>query len=147
MRPYIVSRRRWFTFARLVNASQPVVLVDDNHDDLFILKRLLSRAGLKNAFISFDDARACTSFLQSAIRTPDTNLIPAAIFSDKAMPDFNGFDLLQWVRQQPPLGKLPFILLTSTAEPGDEKRAEKLGVTAFFEKFPSQHVFMDMFGQ
>ena len=128
-----------------MNASQPVLLVDDNHDDLFILKRLLSRAGLKNAFISFDHGRDCARFLESAIRTPETQLVPAAIFSDKTMPEFNGFDLLKWVREQPPLQKLPFILLTSTVDSADKKRAEKLGATALFEKFPPQHVFSEMF--
>jgi hypothetical protein len=41
---------------------QPVLLVDDNHDDLFILKRLLTRSGLKNAFITFDHSRDCIAF-------------------------------------------------------------------------------------
>lgn len=126
--------------------SQPILLVDDNHDDLFILKRLLTRAGVKNAFISFDHARDCCHFLESALRTPETNLIPAAVFSDKSMPGFDGFQLLEWVRRQPPLVALPFILLSSVAEPGDKRRAEKLGVTALFEKFPPQHTFTDLFG-
>src|SRR3954467_6674427 len=87
---------------------QPVLLVDDNHDDLFILKRLLSRSGLKNAFISFDHSRDCARFLESALRTPESNLIPAAILSDKSIPGFTGFDLLKWVRAQPGLAKVPF---------------------------------------
>jgi CheY-like chemotaxis protein len=85
-------------------------------------------------------------FLESALRTPETNLVPAAIFSDKIMPHFSGFDFLEWVRAQAPLKELPFILLTSVQEPSDKKRAAKLGATEFFEKFPPMHVFAEMFG-
>jgi CheY-like chemotaxis protein len=125
---------------------RPILIVDDNHDDLFILKRLLSRAGVKNAFISFDHPNDARRFLESVVRTPDTNLIPAGIFSDKNMPHFNGFDLLTWVREHGPLKKLPFILLSSVAEPADKKHAIKLGATAFYEKFPPLHVFAELCG-
>lgn len=128
-----------------MSALQPILIVDDNHDDLFILKRLISRCGAKNTFITFDHPLATRRYLESALRTPDTNLIPAAIFSDKTMPECTGFELLDWVRQQPPLATLPFYLLTSAQEPRDKKRAEELGVTAFFEKFPPVHVFAELF--
>lgn len=124
----------------------PVILVDDNHDDLFILKRLLTRAGIKNPFISFDYAEEAKRFLEAALRTPEANLIPAAIFSDKSMPDLNGFELLAWVRAQPKLKRVHVTIVTSVAEPGDDERARQLGADRFFEKFPPQHVFSEIFG-
>jgi CheY-like chemotaxis protein len=124
--------------------SQPVILVDDNHDDLFILKRLLTRAGLKNPFVSFDSAEEAKMFLDAALRT-ETNLVPAAIFSDKEMPGLDGLEFLAWVRQHPLLKDVPFILVTSSGTPDDPKRAKKLGVTRFFEKFPPAHVLEELF--
>ena len=129
-----------------MSTLRPILVVDDNLDDLFILKRLLTRAGVKNAFISFDHPKDARRFLESALRTPETNLLPAAVFSDKTMPEFDGFDLLEWVREQPALAKLPFYLVTSVQEPADKKRAAKLGATALFEKFPPLHVFAEIFG-
>ena len=129
-----------------MNPSQLIVVVDDNHDDLFILKRLLSRAGLKNAFVSFDHAADAKRFLEAAIRTPDTNLLPAAIFTDKQMPEMNGFDLLKWVREQPQLKKIPFFMLTSSGLAGDATRAKQLRATRFMEKFPPHHIFSEIFG-
>jgi CheY-like chemotaxis protein len=125
---------------------RPVLLIDDNHDDLFILKRLLTRAGVMNAFISFDHARDCSHFLASALRTPETQLLPAAVFCDKSMPEYDGFDLLKWVREQKPLATLPFVLLSSVVEPSERKRAQKLHATAVFEKFPAPHVLTEIFG-
>jgi len=129
-----------------VTALRPILLVDDSHDDLFILKRLLTRAGVKNAFVTFDHAKDARHFLESALRTPETNLLPAAIFSDKVMPQYDGFALLEWVRQQPALADLPFYILTSVLELVDKKHAMKLGATGCFEKFPALHVFADIFG-
>jgi CheY-like chemotaxis protein len=125
---------------------KPIMIVDDNHEDLFILKRLLTRAGVKNGFVSFDHAEEAMRFLEAAMRVPETNLIPAAIFSDKRMPRHDGFAFLKWVRQQSALARLPFFLLTSAAEPTDEELAVKLGVTRFMEKYPSEHVFSEIFG-
>ena len=121
------------------------MIVDDTHDDLFILKRLLSRTGVKNAFVTFDHGDEAKRFLEAAMRTPETNLIPAAIFSDKRMPGLGGFDLLKWLRHQPALGNVPFFLLTGDVHPTDAKRAKELGATAFFEKFPPQHLIYQLF--
>jgi CheY-like chemotaxis protein len=128
-----------------MSALQPIMIVDDTHDDLFILKRLLARTGAKNAFITFDHGDEAKRFLEAAVRTPETNLIPAAIFSDKRMPGVNGFDLVEWLRRQPALVNVPVYLLTSSVEPGDAERAKELGATGFFEKFPPQHVIDELF--
>lgn len=128
-----------------MSALQPIIIVDDTHDDLFILKRLLARTGVKNAFVTFDHGDEAKRFLEAAIRTPETELIPAAIFSDKRMPGLDGFELLKWVRQRRELLDVAFYLLTSAVEPSDAARAKELGATAFFEKFPPQHVFDDLF--
>lgn len=111
-----------------------------NHDDLFILKRLLSWVGITNLFVSSDSAEEARLFLDAALRTPESNLVPAAIFCDKTIPTFDGFQFLAWVRRQPTLKTLPFFLLTSNGEPGDDTRARELGATHFLEKFPPLHV-------
>jgi CheY-like chemotaxis protein len=119
------------------------MLVDDTHDDLFILKRILSRSGVLNPFISFDHASEAQRFLQAALSSPETKLLPAAIFCDKSMPEYNGFDLLAWVRSEARLAMTPFFLLTSLVHRNDEMEAARWGATAFFEKFPSQHIFAE----
>jgi CheY-like chemotaxis protein len=129
-----------------MSSLQPLVVIDDHHEDLFILKRLLIRAGVKNPFVSFDHADAAKRFLEAAMRTPETQLIPVAICCDKRMPGCDGFEFLKWVRHQPALATMPFYLLTSAVEPKDRERAAKFGATQFLEKFPSEQFFADLFG-
>lgn len=127
-----------------MNPRQPIVLVDDNHDDLFILKHLLTRTGLKNAIVTFDHPDEAKRFLEAALRTPETNLIPAMIFSDVIMPAVTGFDLLEWVQARSQLKKVPFVLLSGTPEPEDEARATAAGAVGYFEKFPPLHVLSEL---
>ncbi len=124
--------------------AAPVMLIDANQEDLFILKRLLSRAGVTNPLISFGAAEEAKLFLAAAGRTPESNLIPAAIFCDKTMPACDGFQLLEWVRRQPALKTVPFFLLTNNGQPGDDTRALELGATHFLEKFPSLQVLANL---
>src|SRR5947209_2796228 len=127
-----------------MNPPPPILVVDDNHEDLVILKRLLTRSGVKNAIVSFEYANEAQRFLEAAIRTPDTRLVPAVIFADKRMPDMDGLELLAWVRKQSALRRLPFIILTSALKPADANRALEAGATQCFEKFPSPATIADL---
>lgn len=127
-----------------MSALLPIVIVDHNHDDLFILKRLLARSGICNPLVTFDHAEDAARFLDAAIRTPDTNLLPAAILSDMRMSGMSGFEILAWIRQQPALANTPFFLFSSAVDADTRERAMQLGATRFREKFPPEHVVAEL---
>lgn len=127
--------------------SRPILLVDDNHDDLFITKRLLVRAGAKNPIVTFDDAEAAMSFLRAAAAAPRTGLLPALVLCDIKMPATNGFDFLEWVRRQRGLKNLPVAMLSSSDLERDRLRADELGASGFFVKFPAVKVMADLLRQ
>jgi CheY-like chemotaxis protein len=130
-----------------MNARGPIILVDDSHDDLFILKRLLWRAGHTRTFITFDHAEEAKSFLRAAVRTPEVGLLPSAVFADKALPGLDGFGLLKWTRSQRPFDRITFVVLTGTVVASDQQMATSLGAQHFFEKFPAPHVFSEVLQQ
>ncbi len=62
------------------------------------------------------------------------NPLPDLVILDLIMPEVDGFEVLQWIKEQPnPLG-IPVVVLTSSADPDDEVRARDLGATGFFSK-------------
>jgi CheY-like chemotaxis protein len=50
------------------------------------------------------------------------------------MPGKNGFEVLEWIRQQPGLKRLRIVVLTTSDAPKDIDRAYELGANAFMVK-------------
>ena len=53
---------------------------------------------------------------------------------DLKMPRKSGLELLEWVRQQPGLKRLPIIVLTSSNQSPDINRAYELGANSYLSK-------------
>ena len=59
---------------------------------------------------------------------------PLIVLLDLNMPRRNGFEFLEWVRQQPALRFLTVEVLTSSMRPQDLERALELGANSLFVK-------------
>ena len=46
----------------------------------------------------------------------------------------SGLDVLEWIRRQATLRELPVVVLTSSSDPRDVKRAHQLGVHSYLAK-------------
>ncbi len=62
----------------------------------------------------------------SALKTAET-LLPDLIMADIVMPELNGYELCEKIRQNPALAGTPVLLLTSTFETYDEERGKSVG--------------------
>jgi CheY-like chemotaxis protein len=67
-------------------ALPPILIVDDDADDIFILKRLLAKANITHKVVSFEDARAAFAYLQAEIAAGDKIYYPCVAFTDLNMP-------------------------------------------------------------
>lgn len=54
------------------------------------------------------------------------------VLLDIGLPDYNGLDLLEEIRKSHP--QIPVIIMTADSSPENERRAKRLGVSAFFTK-------------
>lgn len=115
----------------------PILTIDDDPDDLFILKRLLSKGGVTNKVVAFEDGVAARAYLDIESRQPRSLYLPCIVFTDLHMPRMNGFEFVAWIRSQPTLQDLPVIVVSSSEAPGDRRRAEAVGATAFLTKYPT----------
>jgi CheY-like chemotaxis protein len=119
-----------------MNDLPPVLIVDDEPDDIFVLKRLLTKAAVKNKAVGFEDALAAFGYLQSVAEKREKLFIPCLVFSDLHMPKLDGLSFLEKIRGDPLLKDLPFVIMTSLERSSERARAESLGVASFWEKFP-----------
>src|SRR4051812_41578669 len=119
----------------------PVLVVDDNPDDIFFLRRLLTKAEVTNPVIPFTDSAEALSFLRALEEGPEGALLrPGVMFLDIKMPKIHGFVLLKWLRRQVGFDLMKIAVLSGSDEPRDRTRAEKLGADEYLVKFPDPRI-------
>ena len=112
----------------------PIIIVDDSQDDLDLIRRLFSKAGVKNAIVAFDDPRVAISYLQNPPANGQPR--PCLIFTDLKMPGMDGFEFVAWIRRQPSLAGIPVVMLSGSGEAKDVARAKAAGVHTYLVKLP-----------
>jgi CheY-like chemotaxis protein len=117
----------------------PLLLVEDNEDDVFIFQRAFRRAGLGLPLQVASDGQEAIDYLAGAGRYRDRGAypMPAMMFLDLKLPRRSGHDVLAWISSQTDLPPLPVIILTSSAEQRDLQRARELGALHYLVKPPS----------
>jgi CheY-like chemotaxis protein len=60
--------------------------------------------------------------------------MPAVVLLDLKLPRRSGLEVLEWVRSQAPLRRLPIVVLTSSNQSQDVNRAYDLGANSYLVK-------------
>lgn len=115
-----------------------ILLVEDNEDDVFLMQRALKAAGIRNPLQLASDGAMALDYLSGAGKFSDRSLfpLPEIIFLDLKLPVKNGFEVLSWIRNQAELEGLPVVILSSSEEPKDSKRAADLRADSYLVKPP-----------
>jgi len=115
-----------------IRAKKTVLIAEDDADDVFLLQRAFSKAGI-NANLQFaSDGEEAIRYLLSADQ--QENPIPDLLLLDLKMPRVDGFTVLDWVRKQPGLKRLLVTVLTSSGARVDINRAYDLGANSYLLK-------------
>ena len=111
----------------------PVLVVDDDDDDLFNFQRAAARIGLANPVVCLHNGEAAVEYLKGVV-DGDGRTEPAVVVLDLKMPRMSGFEVLEWLRQQPGLRRLPVVVFTSSSQDPDVHRAYELGANSYLVK-------------
>jgi len=120
----------------------PVVLVDDNADDLFVLRQRLLRGGVDHPIVTCEDGEEAMAHLKRIVGKPAE--CPVVIFLDLRMPRCGGFEVLKWVRAQPAFDGVPVIIVSTSALLEDSARALQLGAAQFLSKYPAPETLAEI---
>ena len=111
----------------------PIMIVDDNQENLYLLRILLTGNGYEVV-----EARNGVEALEKAAKSP-----PHLVISDLLMPVMDGYTLLRHWKSDGRLSEIPFVVYTATyTEPKDEQLALSLGADAFIVKPTEPELFM-----
>ena len=124
-----------------------LLLIEDNPDDVFIMRRALKKTGLDLPVHVACDGNEALDYLRGSGVYQDRRQypVPSVIFLDLKLPYLTGFEVLEWIRQHPALQDLDVVILTSSAEERDEKKARELGVKAYLVKPPNAEMLLQTF--
>jgi len=113
-----------------------ILLVEDGEDDIVLIKRALKRSAIEYPVRVVHDGEEAIAYLKGEWPYADRNKhpLPVLILLDLKMPRKDGFEVLQWVRQQPDLCALCVIVLTSSDQIWDVNTAYALGANSFLVK-------------
>lgn len=113
-----------------------LLLVEDNEDDAFFLRRALNKAGVEQIPVHLGDGRETLAYLagEGAYADRAAHPLPAVIFLDLNLPYKTGLQVLEWIRQRPEFARIVVIVLTSSREESDVRQAYRLGANSYVVK-------------
>jgi CheY-like chemotaxis protein len=116
--------------------AAPLVLVEDNPDDVLLMRRAFKKLHLVNPLQVLEDGECAIRWLDEAMRGTEgtTRFPPALILLDLKLPQTSGLDVLAWIRRQPAFGRCPTVVLTASREAPDVQRAYELGANSYLIK-------------
>ena len=129
-----------------MQVSSPILLVEDSEDDVFLMKRALKEAGIKNPLFAVEDGEQAIAYLSGTGPFTDRaeHPLPKLLFLDLKLPLKSGHEVLAWIRKQELLKPLVVVVLTSSDEPSDVTRAYQLGANSYLVKPPTSEQLLDM---
>ena len=124
-----------------------ILLVEDNEDDIFFMRRAVARSGIECSLQVVQDGQRAVDYLEGKGQYADRDKypMPTLVFLDLKLPYIHGFEVLTWIREQPHLKDLCTLILTSSPEERDRLRATQLEAKAFYVKPPTPEMITEAF--
>jgi len=105
--------------------GKKVLVVDDDVRNIFALSSVLERRGM--SVLTAGTGREAIAILDS---TPDV----AIVLMDIMMPEMDGYETMQVIRQNPAMRRLPIVALTAKAMKGDREKCLEAGASEYLAK-------------
>ena len=116
--------------------NQPILLVEDSPEDYEATVRAFQRAGLKNTIIRCEDGDSALDYLHRRGRyaDPEASPRPGVILLDLNLPGTDGREVLQEVKKDEQLCRIPVIVLTTSMDERDVEACYQAGANSYIQK-------------
>jgi len=113
-----------------------ILIAEDNADDLFLLRQAFKKAGFTPPLHAVSDGVEALEYLKGEGVYADREIYPYPdlLLLDLNMPRMNGFEVLEWLRQDPHCNRLVVYVLTASARDADVELAYKLRANSYVIK-------------
>ncbi len=113
-------------------SEDPILLIEDNPDDVVLTKRAFKKANVHNDIVVAEDGAAALALL-----LPDdgsVGLTPIVVLLDLKLPIIDGITVLRRLREDPRTRLIPIVVLTSSSEERDVVDAYTHGANSYVSK-------------
>jgi CheY-like chemotaxis protein len=105
--------------------GKAVLVVDDDIRNIFALSSVLERRGMK--VLTANTGNEAIQLLES---TPELSIV----LMDIMMPEMDGYQTMQRIRENPSFRRLPIVALTAKAMKGDREKCFEAGASDYLAK-------------
>jgi CheY-like chemotaxis protein len=121
-----------------------VLIVEDNEDHMTYTQDALHEGNIARCIISLRDGQAALDYLfrENEYSNPLESPRPTLILLDLMLPKVNGLGILEKVKKDSELRRIPIILLTSSTDDNEIRKAAELGVNDCILKPIEYEVFI-----
>lgn len=113
-----------------------VLMAEDNKHDVVAARRAWKQHNIKNPLHIVKDGEECLDYLYQRGQYSEPGAAPRAgiLLLDVNMPKMNGLAVLQQIRSDDKLRRLPVVVLTTSDLEEDRLKSYDLGANAFIRK-------------
>ncbi len=118
-----------------MNQEVTILVAEDDEGHAGLIRKNLDRAGIVNPLVHFPDGQAVVDYLFR--QGPGPHREPGRAFIlllDIRMPRLDGTEVLQRVKADPELCKIPVIMITTTDDPNEVENCHRLGCNNYITK-------------
>lgn len=121
-----------------MNMTQEVVILiaEDDAGHVRLIEKNLRRAGLHNPVVRFENGQEALDFFFDPGGGPPKRAhhTPYLLLLDIRMPKVDGVEVLQRLKADAELRKMPVIMLTTTDDPREVERCHAIGCSTYIVK-------------
>jgi CheY-like chemotaxis protein len=121
-----------------------IVMIEDDEGHATLIEKNLRRAGISNQIVHIDNGRKAADYLlgrgEYAQNRPSA---PMLILLDLNLPELDGFQILELIKDDDATKLIPVIILTTTDNPREVERGYALGCNVYVTKPVEYEAFAD----
>jgi DNA-binding response OmpR family regulator len=120
--------------ASVTSMEKIVLLVEDNSDDVFLLREALALHSLSVRLLVLEDGEKAIDWIQQNDLSEEQQIAPLAVILDLNLPKRNGAEVLDVLRASQTLSQTPVIIFSSSNTHRDRALRDRYPHTSYLRK-------------